>query len=198
MDLKSFPIEDQRKFIHEAAHAVMALHQKIEIEAVWVDLAAEPEHRRNKKLKIISDNEQVNDPYACKRKDLGDPDKNTEEGFELHWKMAIYTRAGYIAESFYLDGVELFPEGKGDFDSFCYHIWACTKGPLSSRKSKFSALKESTDRRVAASVLGKEASKSCSEIVNLEWFRESVFTLAEELTTRVRMTGEEVKALLAD
>lgn len=198
MSLKSLPIEDQKKFIHEAAHAVMAIHQGIEIEAVWVDLEAEPEHRENKKLEIISDNEQVNDPYACKRKDLGDIATDTGEGFDFHWKMAIYTRAGYLSENIYIDEVEFFPKDKGDFDSFRYHIWLCTKGPLSKRQSKFSALKENTDSRVVFSFLEQKASKNCAEIVKSEWFKGSVFTLAEELTTRVKMSGEEVKALLTD
>ncbi len=208
MSLKSLPIEDQKKFIHEAAHAVMAHYQGIETDEVWVDLVAEEEHKQNLERGISHSSERLEIPLGWKRKQYSidrDIKKDMEEGniteeiFNFYWRLSLCTQAGYQAEYEIYQDVNKYV-GSTDYDSVSRYLSICARGSISMLQEKSHRIEEGKhwytqkERLVREEVVEKES----IEIIQSEWFKGSVFTLAEKLTTRVKMSGEEVKALLAD
>jgi len=192
MKLYNYSIEDQRKFTHESAHAVMALKMNIETEFVRVSISSEKQHIENRRLGVSSDSQIISEPYAWKRY----PFSEHEDCFESNFNLTICALSGYGAENIYLgDGFNI-PTNSSDFKDSQVYINKCAEYSESDIIKEFKGLKPEHHKAVISSMLFKSAREKCIAIIESTSFKNSVFSLAEVLTEEIEVSGIRIKQLL--
>lgn len=191
MTLKSLPIEDQKRFIHEAAHAVVALELSVGLKYVQVSL--------------VEEQNENPDANSCETYLSGNLKENTQENFLQFFHSAVVSTFGYYYESKFT-GTDLYflpidkkLEGNRDQNNLLLRLDNCASFPLDIIQKAIPIIKEShKDTLGFGSVIYIYIQSECKRLSTDEKIQNKIITLAEELTTRVKMSGEEVKALLTD
>jgi len=210
MDLKSFPIEDQRKFIHEAAHAVVAFELGLETDFVRVDLAGELAYRQlseEEKKEIPAIDYPLLHKLASKYLDL---DKKTFGYFQFEFKHAILAYAGYMAEITFLGDINSDKyERSSDQEKFeeliakisplfircnrdlINEIWNSYPHSPNEELSKTKL----TDR---STVFASVAQSKCEQLLSSKDVKNRIFVLANCLVKNKEVYGYEMERLFSE